>query len=206
MLAHRDLLIPIVDQLRIHQPSHEHLETASANDVRDPAVFFEQLNLPIRASGLAACMAPNTTLVDEIQKLPSELFDAKTGRLSIRDLARFHVKERYRAKSLRCADCRLNSRCDGIAINMLRDQGLALAKPLIEGAWADEAERQLTARWPVPPQRVADGRAPVAVAESLPGYPGPAPAPADPVVVIAQQQLERREARRRALAEAAGTI
>ena len=201
LLQHREEILPILDRIRIHQPSHEHLETATANDVRDPAAFFAQLALPVRVSGLPACMAPDTILTEEVQTLPKTLFEAQSGRLSIRELARMHVRERYRSKSLRCADCRLNSRCDGIAINMIRDQGLALARPLIEGTWADEAERQLVARWPVPPQRVGDGRPLEPVAESLPGFPGPAPAPVDPVVVIAQEQLERMEARRRAVAE-----
>jgi MoaA/NifB/PqqE/SkfB family radical SAM enzyme len=201
MLQHREQLRRVLDRIRIHQPSHEHLETATANDVRDPAAFFTQLALPVRVSGLPACMAPDTVLQDEIQILPKALFEPDSGRLSIRELARLHVRERYRSKSLRCADCRVNSRCDGIAINMIRDQGLALARPLTTGAWADEAERQLVERWPVPPQHVADGRPLEPVAESLPGFPGPVPAPLDPVVIIAQEQMERMEARRRTFAE-----
>jgi MoaA/NifB/PqqE/SkfB family radical SAM enzyme len=197
LLGHRDRLRARLDRIRIHQPSYEHLAEASAHDVRDPAAFFRELDLPVRVSGLPACLAPGTVLVEATRRLDRTLFDPATGRLSMRDLARYHIAEKYRAKSLRCADCRVTGRCDGVHINMIRDQGLGLARPLKAGPWAEEAERQLGSRWPVPPPRVADGRPLEAVAPSLPGYPAPHDSPEDPVMKVARELVQKREQHRR---------
>ena len=197
LLAHREQL-PL-EQMHIHQRSWEKLEEAVAHDVRDPAAFFRELALPVRVSGLPACMAPGTELVEETAVLEADLFDDDTGRLRIRELARWHVRERYRAKSVRCADCRLSDRCEGPHINMIRDQGLRLCDPLVEGAWADEAERQLVARWPEPPTRVGTGQPPLPPAPSLPGYEQPADVPLDPLAQYRDNPRTRarqREVRR----------
>jgi len=200
LLAHRDRIqSTYLDAMHIHQPAHEKLETAAALDVRNPAEFFVQLALPIAASGLPACMAQGTRLVDAPHILTPSLFQGETGRLAWRPLARHHVDTHYRGKSDRCQDCRLTQRCDGIAINMIRDQGLSLAHPLTEGAWADEAARQLEARLPTAPGRIESGMPSQAVAPSLPGFAAPAAATPDPLAVIAvevEQKRRAREARR----------
>lgn len=203
MLAHRDRLAAALERVQLHQPGHETLAVARASDVRQPSAFFEQLALPIRTSGLPACMAPGTVLVDPPARLPAELFDPRTGRIAIRELARWHITEGYRGHSVRCAQCRVAPRCDGIHINQIRDQGLRQAQPLIEGPWADEAERQLIARWPEPPARLATGRRPEPVADSLPGYPAPAAAPPDPLAVIGAERQAWRQARAARLAASA---
>jgi MoaA/NifB/PqqE/SkfB family radical SAM enzyme len=197
LLVHRDRLRDRIDRVRIHQPSYEHMQEAAEHDVRDPERFFRELDLPVRVSGLPACLAPGTVLIEATRRLDRALFDGSTGRLAMRPLARYHVREGYRAKSLRCADCRVTDRCDGIHINMIRDQGLKLARPLVTGAWAEDAERQLIARWPSPPRRLADGRPMEAVAPSLPGYPPPTDSPEDPVMAAALAEVKRREERRR---------
>ena len=105
-------------------------------------------------------------------------------------------------KSVRCADCRLNDRCEGIHINMIRDQGLRQAQPLIDGDWADEAVKQLKARWPEPHHRVHHGRDAVGASPSLPGFAAPDVAPRDPLAVIGEAVAEkaaRRKARREAI-------
>lgn len=181
LLAHKDRLGPA---LRIHQPTWEHLAQALEHDVRDPAVFFEALGLRLPVSGLAACQAPGMELVEETTRLNQVMFDPETGRLSIRELARDHVARGYRAKSVRCVDCPVDDRCDGVHINMVRDQGLKLCRPL-GGAWAADATAQLVARWPVPPARVHDGKALEPPHTSLPGYAQPTTAVADPLAVAA---------------------
>jgi MoaA/NifB/PqqE/SkfB family radical SAM enzyme len=200
MLEHRDRLIAAgLEQLHIHQPSHEHLTGAHKHDVRDPAAFFAQLDLPIRTSGLPACLAPGTELVAEPAVLQSDLFDPDSGRLSVRPLARYHIREHYRGKSVRCDDCRVAEWCDGIPINMVRDQGLALANPLTEGAWAEDAAQQLARRQPDPPRRIRHGLSPQPVAESLPGFAAARTAPADPLAIAAAkmaQKQAKRDARR----------
>lgn len=203
MLQHREALSERLGQLRVHQPSHEHVSEAITADVRDPAELFGALGLPLRTSGLPACAAPHTVLVDEIHRLDPSLFEPDTGRLDVRGLARHHVREAYRSKSVRCRDCRVEARCEGLPINMVRDQGLRLARPL-EGAWADEAERQLLARWPTPPPRVRDGAPPLPPAPSLPGFAEPGGPVEDPLAHVATRLKAAREARRREQATAAG--
>ncbi|MFT4979159.1 MAG: hypothetical protein ACI8S6_005069, partial [Myxococcota bacterium] len=106
--------------------------------------------------------------------------------------------EKYLARSERCRDCRLSSRCDGLHINMVRAQGLALLRPLVDGVWAEDAEAQLMARWPEPPRRVGVGRPTAPTAESLPGFPPPPEPPRDPLAIIAEKMQARQEARRAA--------
>ena len=202
MLANRSITRDNLDRLHLHQPAHEKMLAAVDTDVRDPARFFTELDLPIRTSGLPACMAPNSRLVDEPADLQAKMFDKESGRLLVRPLAKYHVANKYRGKSVRCADCRLNDRCEGIHINMIRDQGLRQAQPLIDGDWADEAVKQLTARWPEPHHRVHHGRDAVGASPSLPGFASPDVAPRDPLAVIGEAVAEkaaRRKARREAI-------
>jgi hypothetical protein len=82
---------------------------------------------------------------------------------------------------------------------MIRDQGLALASPLTQGAWADSAEAQLRARHPEVPGRILSGMSPQHVADSLPGHSRPSKAAPDPLAVIAvavEKKRAAREARR----------
>ena len=202
LLAHRDLVAENLERLHVHQPSHEKMLDAVENDVREPEALFSALKMPIRVSGLPACMAPHTTLVDEPADLHARMFDLETGRIQVRPLAKYHIANKYRGKSVRCADCRVTDRCEGIHINMIRDQGLRQAKPLVKGSWADDAEAQLTARWPDPHHRVHHGRPSLGPSPSLPGFAEPDTAPRDPLAVIGEavaEKAQRRKARREAI-------
>ncbi len=200
LAGHRDLLAANLDRVVVHQPTHEHLQAASEQDVRNPAGFFRHLALPgLRVSGLPACLAPGTRLQPDRAILSADLFDPQTGRLAIRPLARHHVDTHYRSKSLRCRDCRVNDRCEGIHVNMIRDQGLKLAQPLVDGDWADDAQAQLTACWPVPPGRVETGAPPLAPGASLPGFAEADGPVLDPLAVVARDKQQKRAARRAAL-------
>ncbi len=201
LIAHRELAAAAVDRIVVHQPTHEHLQDAATSDVRNPGGFFAHLAVPgLRVSGLPACLAPGTRLTSDRALLPAELFDPGTGRVGIRALARHHVDTHYRSKSLRCRGCRVTDRCEGIHVNMVRDQGLRLAQPLTDGAWADDAEAQLVARWPTPPPRVEQGAPPLGAAPSLPGYAAPSGPVLDPLAVVARDKEKKRAARRAALA------
>jgi MoaA/NifB/PqqE/SkfB family radical SAM enzyme len=200
LVNHRDLLLANLDRVVVHQPTHEHLADASENDVRNPAAFFRHLAVDgLRVSGLPACLAPGSVLTEARKILPAALFNAETGRVEIRPLARHHVDTFYLSKSLRCRTCRVADRCDGIHVNMIRDQGLKLADPLIDGAWADDAEDQLTARWPTPPTRVEQGAPPLSPAPSLPGFAEASGPVLDPLAVVARDKQKKRAARRAAL-------
>jgi MoaA/NifB/PqqE/SkfB family radical SAM enzyme len=175
LLANRDRL----DGVRIDQPTYETLEQANDHDVRDVAGFFRDLGLRLAVSGLPACMAPGTMLHPGVRTLRLDCFDAERGRLDWKRLASHHVTRVYSAKSVRCGDCRVTERCEGLHINAIRDQGLGQLSPLIEGDWADEAEAQL-ASLPVP-DRIAAGLPIQPVAPSLPGHGPPEPPPEDPL-------------------------
>lgn len=199
LAEHRDLLAEHLDSVRVHQPAHEHMADAVHADVRKPAAFFAHLNLPgLRVSGLPACLAPHTTLTPHRAILTADLFDAQTGRLAISELARHHVATAYRSKSLRCRECRVSDRCDGIHVNMVRDQGLRLAAPLT-GAWADEAERQLLVLHPEPLDRVGRGRPLEPAAPSRPGFADPGAPVLDPLAVVAKNKQDARRKRRLAV-------
>jgi molybdenum cofactor biosynthesis enzyme MoaA len=196
LLAHRDRVRAHLPRLRIHLPSYEFLKDAVANDVREPARFFAELDLPVRVSGAPPCLTPHTQLTEALKILSKKLFDPETGRIHIRELAREHVTRGYWGKSLRCRGCRLNERCDGAHINFLRDQGFAQLQPLREGAWAEDAAEQMLRLRPEPPKRLRDGRPVEPVAPSLPGFAPPEKAPTDQLIVESQRAREARERRR----------
>ncbi|MBK9644807.1 MAG: radical SAM protein [Deltaproteobacteria bacterium] len=181
MLEHSERLVLHLDQLTLVQPTHETMSAAVAEDVRDPASFFAALGLRVRVAGLPACAAPGTLLVEPLRRLDRATFDAETGRLDWRELARHHVSREYRGKSVRCADCRLTARCEGLHINMIRDQGLKLCRPLVDGEWAEEAEAQLSLAQPRPRRRIEDGMTPQPPAPSLPGFAPPETPEEDPL-------------------------
>ncbi|MFO0569411.1 MAG: radical SAM protein [Polyangiaceae bacterium] len=201
LLEHGALVSALGDRARVFQPSHEHLSDATAHDVRDPRAFFESLALPLRVSGLPPCLAPGTRITPDRAVVEAQWFDAETGRLDIQELARHHVRARYRAKSVRCSDCRVSSRCEGAHINWVRDQGLGPLRPLTTGAEAERVERELVALYPVPPPRLETASPPEPVAPSLPGFPPPGAAPEDPLAAVARAQAEKRARRNLPLAK-----
>src|SRR6185436_1361337 len=157
--------------------------------------------LPIRTSGLTACLAPGTQLVEPPKILEKKMFDPETGRIAIRELARTHVVHGYPAKSLRCRDCVVTERCEGAHINFIRDQGFAELQPLREGAWAENAATQLLAMRPTPLPRVRDGQPLQPVGPSLPGFDAPQAAPVEPLIEFAQKKQEQRERARQEAAQ-----
>ncbi|MFT5679135.1 MAG: MoaA/NifB/PqqE/SkfB family radical SAM enzyme [Myxococcota bacterium] len=186
LMKHRETLLPLLDSLRIHQPSHTKLAGAMKQDVRNPGGFFTRLALPIRVSGLPACLTTGAVVVSPVARLSPALFDPELGRLDSRALSEHHIEQNYRAKSERCRDCAVTNACDGIHVNMIRDQGLALARPLA----------QAPAVHPPIGVRIAEGCPPLPPAESLPGFAPPQAPPRDPLSVMAEQIDARREAKR----------
>lgn len=202
MLSNRERVARHLQRIRIHQPGHEFLKDAHTEDVRNPRQFFEQLALPVAASGLPACMVPNTELREAPKVLAKSLFDPQTGRIDTRALARTHVVEGYWGKSLRCRGCRISERCDGAHINLLRDQGFAQLEPLRDGDWAEAAEQQMLRLRPQPPERLRDGKSLEPVAPSLPGYEGPQPLPEEQLMVEARRAREAKARRWQQMREA----
>ena len=167
LLAHRQDLPGELHRIRLVQPGHLELEEARTHDVREPARFFEELGLPIQVSGLPACLTPGAVLTAPRRSLDQELFDARTGRIRLDSLVDRFIRQDYRVHSLRCGSCRLRRRCPGLHLNMARDQGFELIRP-VQGSWADEADAQLDALNPDPDATLADGRAPEPPHPALP--------------------------------------
>ncbi len=199
MLDHKDVVARHLPHARIHQPSYEHLKDASANDVREPGMFFRRLGKRIRVSGLPPCNTEFCELIEPRAVLPHAVFDQGSGRFDIHQLSRFHIQSGYNAKSSRCDDCAIEDRCDGMHVNMIRDQGLGLLGPMTTGDWLADARAQLEVLYPEPIRRIKHGREAQAAAVSLPGYAQPTSAPEDPLAIVEQQRRARREER---LAEA----
>jgi pyruvate-formate lyase-activating enzyme len=192
------LLSAVVDRVTLVQPTHEHLKAAHAQDVRTPASFFEAMRVPgLRVANLPVCLTPGAVPVDALRRLDATLFNPKTGRLEIQPLAHYHISERYRGKSVRCGDCRVKDRCEGLHINMIRDQGLGMLAPLVDGAEAERCEALLLARHPEPLQRLGNGRLPEPAARSLAGHAQPTDSETDPLALIEISRMLKKQARAR---------
>jgi MoaA/NifB/PqqE/SkfB family radical SAM enzyme len=196
LLAHRDALAAPPWPIRIHQPSFEQMKAATENDVRDPAAFFTELGVRLGVSGLPACNAPGMQLLPLRAVLPHWTVDEGSGRFDIHALTRFHIQTGYRSKSSRCEDCKIADRCDGMHINMIRDQGLKLLRPMTSGAWLKDAQAQLESQHPTPIRRIRHGRDPQPPAPSLPGFAAPTEAPMDPLAMVEAQKRARQEERK----------
>lgn len=199
LLANGGALAASRARVHLHQPSYEHMTTARANDIDDLRGFLSELatrSAELSISGVPACLAPGLRVTDAPLILNADLFDAESGRVSIRRVARYHVEERYAAKSLRCRDCRIESRCHGAHINYLRHAGLKTLLPLVDGDLAARAELHALERYPEPPPRLALGAPSLPPARSLPGFAQPEGAPRDPLSVIAEEQLLKKMRRR----------
>lgn len=193
-------LAALGNRARVHQPTFEHMKHATDHDVRDPAAFFNGLPARLRVSGLPPCNTPNMTMIEVRPVVHSWMFEAGTGRYNIYELSRFHIMTGYRSKSSRCDDCKVSDRCDGMHINMIRDQGLSLLRPMTHGAWLADATAQLTARHPEPIQRIRHGLDAQPAAASLPGFAQPDSVPEDPLAIV---EAQRKAAKEERLAKAA---
>lgn len=196
MLSHRHKVERNLAKIRVHQPSFEQMKAATENDVRDPRAFFEALALRVKVSGLPPCNTPFVQLVEIRNVLPHHVFDPGTGRYDITALSRFHIQSGYRSKSSRCDDCLVSDRCDGMHINMIRDQGLALLRPMVDGPWLADAKAQLDVIYPEPIRRIKHGRDAQPAAASLPGFAMPENVPEDPLAMVEAQRQRRAEERK----------
>ena len=179
-------------RLTLHQPTFEHLAGARKNDIRDLPAFFSAMPRGLRVSGLPACLIPGMEPVQRVRELPAWVFDPATGRPDIRQLTRWHVIDGYRSHSSRCDDCVLRSRCEGLHVNAVRDQGLGQLTPLIEGPEAERMRDRMTALHPEPLPRVAQGRPAQPAAPSLPGFGGPGGPVVDPLSLVSDSRGRKR--------------
>jgi hypothetical protein len=186
LLADRAQLAGALDRVRIHQPGRSSLDAAARHDVRDPASFFAELDLPVRVSGLPSCALAEARPVSPRPVLSASRFDPGTGRLDTRSLAQRHVEETYFGKSIRCRECSVTDLCEGLPIQMVRDQGLQLARPLASPP---------THPPPAPGPRLATGKPHPGTVPGLPGFGLAVPAE-DPLRRLSADKAEQRRRRR----------
>ena len=184
MLNNRELIQEKLSQISLHQPSYEKMKEAVEKDIINPRSFLEELDIEIGCSGLPICMLGKANWKEKTNRLYASMFDE--GRLRSDRLAKNHIEKHYFAKSERCRDCVYTSNCDGLHINMIRAQGLALLEPL------KEQTRELPSKRP----RLLDGAPAQPAAPSLPGFAPPTEPPKDPLAILAEEQQERQEQRR----------
>lgn len=196
LLAERTRVEALLGRLRIVQPTHERMESALRRDVRDPRRFFEALDLPVVVTGLPPCALGPATFAEEDHGLGPALFDAATGRLDSRALADHHITARYRGRSARCEDCAVSDRCEGLPIQMVRDQGLRLCRPPTDDERAGPAFRsfELARLQPLPSLR--RGTPPLPPTPSMLGFPSPGRPEADPLSTLSQRKADERARRR----------
>ena len=133
---------------------------------------------------------------DQTKVLRPSMFDWETGRFNIRELSRYHIARGTTRSPHDVRIAALTDWCDGMHVNMIRDQGLGMLEPLVTGEWTASVEAQLKAKNPEAPLRVSTGKSAEVTAASLPGF-GEAPEPLEDPLAIEQQKLEaKREARR----------
>lgn len=194
LLAARSWLAARLHSVRLRQPSHERLDEARGADLRDPFRFFEILGLPVFVEGLPPCALGPARFAEVPRRQGPSLFDPSSGRLDVGALAHHHVEHGYRGRSHRCADCVAAERCEGFPIQMVRDQGLKLCRPILS---AEDAAFQGFAKGrPSPLVSPARGSPPRGVAPSLPGKAPAGPAPQDPLATLAASRDRARAARR----------
>jgi MoaA/NifB/PqqE/SkfB family radical SAM enzyme len=118
-------------RLSLFQPNHERLTEAQAEDV-PLADFFARFRADVPVENVPACVlgrAPRP----ERPTLDTAMLDVD-GRVEIFRFTRRYILDHYRTKSLRCAECAEDPRCDGMHINAVRAHGYGVMKPITRGA------------------------------------------------------------------------
>jgi pyruvate-formate lyase-activating enzyme len=119
------------DRVVLRAPGRPLLSEVVAEDLA-PAELAG-LALDARAEGIARCLAPRATVPDPV--LDAADLDARGG-LDLFALTARWVRDGYRTRSLRCADCAEASACGGAHVNVVRAHGFAWMRPVPTGGGA----------------------------------------------------------------------
>jgi hypothetical protein len=118
-------------RLALRQPTYERSSEHERFDV-DVQSFFRRFRLPVPVEGVPAC------ILDGPPRRRAPVLDtamrSAAGRLEIFRYTRRYIVDRYRTKSLRCADCGEVDRCDGLHVNFVRAHGYAVMEPITPGS------------------------------------------------------------------------
>ena len=114
-------------RLALRQPTYERLTESAERDV-DLRAFFTSFTHAVPVEDVPACIsgrAPRARrrTLDTAMMTPD-------GKLEVFRYARRYILEGYRTKSLRCRECREDSRCDGMHINHVRAHGYQVMLPM----------------------------------------------------------------------------
>jgi hypothetical protein len=122
-------LAEVTGRLALRQPTYERL-TESARFDSDWSTVFARLSKDVPVEGVPACILGRQPRAR--RRVLDVSMRAADGRLEIFRYTRRYIEEGYRTKSLRCATCRENSRCEGVHINYVRAHGYAPLRPLLQ--------------------------------------------------------------------------
>lgn len=120
-------LAEVPERLCVVQPTWARASDSAKHDV-DLQAFFAAFAETVSVEGLPRCV------VGDRFRATSPTLDAATltpaGRLEIFRFTRRYVQAEYRVKSLRCAECRLESACAGVHVNYVRAHGFSALDPV----------------------------------------------------------------------------
>jgi molybdenum cofactor biosynthesis enzyme MoaA len=114
-------------RLALRQPTYERV-TGSVEHDADLAPFFARFSRAVPVEGVPACILGRAPR--ERRRVLDTAMRGADGQLEIFRYTRRYILEGYRTKSLRCAGCRENARCDGLHINYVRAHGYAAMQPV----------------------------------------------------------------------------
>jgi MoaA/NifB/PqqE/SkfB family radical SAM enzyme len=117
-------------RLSLRQPSYERLSEAATHDV-DLRPFFARFAKTVPVEGVPSCILGRAP-----RERPATLdttMRTAAGKLEIFRYTRRYIHDRYRTKSLRCADCSETRSCDGMHVNFVRAHGYQVMQPLTAG-------------------------------------------------------------------------
>jgi hypothetical protein len=114
-------------RLALRQPTYERV-TGSVEHDADLAPFFARFSRGVPVEGVPVCILGRAPR--ERRRVLDTAMRGADGQLEIFRYTRRYILEGYRTKSLRCADCRENARCDGLHINYVRAHGYSAMQPV----------------------------------------------------------------------------
>jgi len=120
-------LTTVSPRLALRQPSYDRLTEAGERDL-DLRAFFSTFSHAVPVEEVPACISgraprPRRRTLDTAMMTPE-------GKLEIFRYTRRYIVDGYRTKSLRCAECREDARCDGMHINHVRAHGYEVMVPI----------------------------------------------------------------------------
>jgi MoaA/NifB/PqqE/SkfB family radical SAM enzyme len=114
-------------RIALRQPNYERLTEAADRDV-DLRAFFARFAHPVAVDNVPACILGRAPR--EAERVLDTATMTPEGRLEIFRFTRRYILDGYRTKSLRCAACAEEGRCDGMHVSYVRAHGYGVMEPI----------------------------------------------------------------------------